>query len=376
MGTKRLQTTPRAHWLGLVALAVLAAGACSEASTPPSGVTPPTGTAEPMPDVDLIFVGGASHGPNIYGFRHRDGAIFSVTDVPSSYWGVNLSPTGGALAVAAVREGCRTILSIDLDTRVETAVSDPVLDSCVYSPRWSPDGSSIVYSNLRGGYHLVMVNADGEERRVLVPSEGPSAFVFAHGWHPDGRVIFHRQAPGSDLTAHVVNPDGSGVEPLFGREGDVTPQWSPTGSRVAFVREVDDQRSVWIADADGSNAVRISDPTSHAALGYATAAVDHVKDFWSPDGEWIAMTRDSAFHTAVDVVRADGSDHRRLASFRAQTLFMGWTKEGRVSFRSDITGTTRLYTAWPDGTGLQEVVLPVPFLGNAIWRRAFVGAPH
>lgn len=377
MGTFRLASASHLRARALLVASILSLAACVDGTTlAPVEIPPPPGSVGPMPDVDLVFIGDASDGPNLFGFRHRDGELFRITGVASSYLGVNLSPTGGALAVAAVRQGCRQILAIDLDSRVEQAVSDPIADGCVYSPRWSPDASSIVYSNLRGGYHLVMVNADGSDRRVLVPPAGLSVYITPHGWDPDGRVVFHRGESNGAWGAYVVNADGTGVEPLFGRGSDITPEWSPSGSRVAFVREVDGLRSLWVADADGANAIQISDSESPARLAFVTAAGDWVKDHWSPDGEWLAMTRDSAFLLAVDVVRADGSERRRIADFGAQTLFMGWTKEGRVSFQASSGGTRHLYTSWPDGSGLQEVVLPIQFVGNAIWRRAFVDMPR
>ena len=51
-----------------------------------------------------------------------------------------------------------------------------------------------------------------------------------------------------------MNPDGSQVEQLTdGTEGnDGEASWSPDGSRIAFARELDQGRTIFVMNADGT----------------------------------------------------------------------------------------------------------------------------
>ncbi|MDX1572055.1 MAG: S9 family peptidase [Xanthomonadales bacterium] len=102
---------------------------------------------------------------------------------------------------------------------------------------------------------------------------------------PDGkRIVFVRN--GMDVmkdnrTARLwlVNADGSGNQPLTGRDVDEgNPAWSPDGSRVAFTSAGPAGAEIFVTWVDTGKTTRLTQ-LERSPSGLS----------WSPDGEWIAF---------------------------------------------------------------------------------------
>jgi Tol biopolymer transport system component len=136
---------------------------------------------------------------------------------------------------------------------------------------------------------------------------GPRALLTVEDAYPhvaaDGRLVFQsNRAGGTKL--FVARLDGTGIKQLtFGASDDVTPKWSPDGTRVAFASTRDGDEDVWIVNGDGSdarNVTRYPGSDSHPS--------------WSPDGKQLVFcsTRGDGENDDIYVVDADGSDVVRL----------------------------------------------------------------
>ncbi len=107
----------------------------------------------------------------------------------------------------------------------------------VYEPALSPDGARIAYFDgmYDHSHKLWVANADGRERRVVLDKEVSSAagHVRALTWAPNGEWL----AFVTDKSIYLVRPDGTGLRRVAS-SGANTPgvQWSPDGSRIAYLR--------------------------------------------------------------------------------------------------------------------------------------------
>ncbi len=188
-------------------------------------------------------------------------------------------------------------------------------------PRWSADGTKIVFASFRTGVSAIWVmNADGSgQNQITHPPASTSNYEPA--FSPDGSKIVFTNESSTTTNIWVTNVDGSNQKQLtIGSEQDNFPVWSPDGSKIAFMRyPVSGNEHIFIMNPDGSSQTDISKDPS---------AQDYYPE-WSPDGRMIAFSSFPSF--AIWVMNADGS--------------------GRKQLSTPANGLTDVFPAWsPDGT--------------------------
>lgn len=138
----------------------------------------------------------------------------------------------------------------------------------------------------------------------------------AFTWHVGGERF--EEGPAPRLVGVVsVRPDGSGRR-LVARGGTL-PRYSPDGRRIAFLRS----HRLWVARADGGRARRLT-PRDWLVGSHQ----------WSPRGTRLAFVRDfrRAEGSALYTVEPDGSGLRRLLKARQDiAIFPGaWAPGGKA----------------------------------------------
>jgi Tol biopolymer transport system component len=159
-----------------------------------------------------------------------------------------LSPDGTRLAVSTIsRLGVENGTEVfDLLRGTSTPLSPPGIATA--SPLWSPDGSRVVYSPVRGGAFDLYVKglAPGTPETLLLHTDGMKA---ARSWSPDGRyILFNAIDPKTRVDLWLLDLQRPGSPTVFiGGEADQGDgRFSPDGHWVAYVSTETGRAEVYV----------------------------------------------------------------------------------------------------------------------------------
>ncbi len=213
---------------------------------------------------------------------------------------------------------------------------------------WTPDGGEIVFSsgsNWAGAaVQLWRVSPTGAGKpRVL-------AFAGEHGWWPaisrrGNRLAFSRNHANDEKIwrLDLFGPNGKAgeaVKLIASTRNELVPQYSPDGTRIAFISQRSGGDEVWVCGRDGSGAVQLT------SLGAAITGCPR----WSPDGARIAFDSNAGGNFDVYVIEATGGRPRRLTNDSADDAVASWSRDGRtIYFVSNRTKTWEIWKMPADG---------------------------
>ena len=155
------------------------------------------------------------------------------------------------------------------------------------APRWSPDGSSVVFHSSRSidgtnapntnfTSNIWRANADGTGLTALTTATARRADSGEPHWSPDGsKIVFYSflkldgsDTPNPNRTSNIwqMNSDGTGLAPLTTATAlgvvSFEPHWSPDGLEVVFrsTRKLDGSdapnpnrtSNIWRMNSDGT----------------------------------------------------------------------------------------------------------------------------
>ena len=184
------------------------------------------------------------------------------------------------------------------------------------------------------------MNADGSNQTRLTNNP---AIDISPSFSPDGSKIAFVSNRDGNQEIYVMNADGSNQTRLTNNSAvDELPSFSGDGSKIAFRSNRDGNVEIYVMNADGSNQTRLTNNT----------AFDDGPSF-SPDGSKIAFVSARDGGDEIYIMNADGSDQTRLTnnSPLVTDFYPSFGPDGsKIAFSSDRDGNFEIYVMNADGS--------------------------
>ena len=279
-----------------------------------------------------------------------------ITSPPSTIegdFGAAISPDERELAFVRVNGAKTADLYIASLAKAGPLAGPPrqvTLDRAdVESLAWMRDGRELIFSSDRRGRHeLWRVPSSGHGEPTRLQGMGDDATDLAVSRSGD-RLLYSRWSYRGSLWKIPIDGarGGTPVRVTATTARDKFSHFSPDGKRIAFQSGRSGVDEIWVCDADGSNAVQLT----NFRKGMSGSPR------WSPDGKTISFDSNVAGNWDIWVIRAEGGGSRRLTTNSANDVMPSWSRDGQwIYFVSTRSGGTSVWKIRLDGTSEAQVI--------------------
>ena len=184
-------------------------------------------------------------------------------------------------------------------------------------PRFSPDGSKIVYFVGQIGAHsdIWLMDSDGKNANPLAVTSNDGSTT---GWFPGGkRLAFISFQAGHDFL--MSRSLESGREERLRELPERTGVWilSPDGKQIAFHSAQGGHENIWTAAVEGGPPKQLTFDKEY--MGFPC---------WSPDGKFLAFEVRRGDDTNIDIIPSEGGTPIQLTSDHGESWAHDWSPDG------------------------------------------------
>jgi TolB protein len=234
------------------------------------------------------------------------------------------------------------------------------------SPRISPDNTRLAFSSL--GHEGFQIRMYSLVLGRMVNFQGVGGTNLSPAWAPNGKDIAYSSSRSGDPEIWISDANGSLARRITSFRGpDVSPTFNPrTGSQIAWISGRTGLPQLYIMDTDGSAVQRMTDG------GYATSVS------WSPNGQFLAFAWDRKYGPGApggqDIYVMEIATKRwiQLTHDGGRCDFPSWSPDGRhIVYANTADGRAshmKIMTMLADGTQKRALTGPGADMPNWSWK--------
>jgi TolB protein len=248
------------------------------------------------------------------------------------------------IAFVSNRSGTKEIYVMDYDGTNPHRVS--ANGTIAIAPKWSPVDDRIAYTAWRPGPQITIISASGDRHTFQQPT-GVANHVPA--WSPDGKSIVYSSRRDDDTEIYVADADGKNARRLTTSRGiDTSPVFNPaTGRRIAFVSDRSGTPQIYTMSSDGTDVQRLTEEGGDAE-----------NPSYSPDGRMIAFAWQKPETGNFDIFIYDTTSQKfvQVTANAGNNERPVWAPDGKhIAFQSNRSGGTQIYSMTVDGKKLIQL---------------------
>lgn len=247
------------------------------------------------------------------------------------------SPDGKKLLFTRIHQGKMELCTMD---PVADAKVDPLIQPSPNTPHfdgaWSADSKQVVYvhdilQGTDGKLQINTANADGTGSKVVIPHK---AFEESPRFSPDGSQILWVSTRDGNQEIYTWELASGKVSRLTQDPGfDNNPSFRRDGKRVVFCTSRHGNFEIASMNADGADMKRL---TNHPAM-----------DIWpsyAPGGKWIAFTSNRTGNYNLFVMDEEGGNLTQVTHNKGVNNFATWAPDGsRIAYISNKNSSYEVY---------------------------------
>jgi Tol biopolymer transport system component len=253
------------------------------------------------------------------------------------------SPDGKRIAFDASWAGPRRIWSVDrLGHNPQQLTSDDSEGTWHVRPRWSPDGTKVVFQNIERTKFDVRVFDLNRGRSVWVTNDAVQDVNPV--WSPSGRYIYFSSYRGGGINIWRVamldegTPAGPPQQLTLGAGQDIEIAISPGAKRLAF-STLKQNADIWRLPVTPETGNPTGDPEE-----VITTTREDSRGAWSPDGSHIAFNSDRTGEMNIWLYSLETGQVRQLTKGPGGDFQANWSPDGkRLVFFSSRGGTADIW---------------------------------